>query len=255
VSIVRFQREGVRKIGQGDRRHKAYPAPSNAAAAVLIKFLGDVKLSAPGCRFLGGSAGHQRLLRPENPNRHAGHREVAFIRALGSRQLSRANVCARGTARVLVELREPTSMKKIAKRTQSRRRNPGESHPSPARRRRSGSGPWRSRRLRRPRVRLARLLAPGGVSAVFGQQRAAASLSGVLGRRDRRSIPGSTGSGRRPPARPCAAGRERPPSPLPARSAIALIAGLGDAAACARQTDEILFILSGLDIIRDVGGV
>jgi hypothetical protein len=31
---------------------------------------------------LAGSAGQQRLLRPENPNRHAGHREVASIRAL-----------------------------------------------------------------------------------------------------------------------------------------------------------------------------
>jgi hypothetical protein len=31
VSIVPVRREGVRQIGQGDRRHKSLPAPSNAA--------------------------------------------------------------------------------------------------------------------------------------------------------------------------------------------------------------------------------
>jgi hypothetical protein len=75
--MLRVSEKSDRVTGVAD-----LPAPWNAAAAVLIKFLGDVKLSTPGCRSLAGSAGQPRLLRPENSNRHAGHREVASIRAV-----------------------------------------------------------------------------------------------------------------------------------------------------------------------------
>jgi len=104
------------------------PHPRTPPPPVLMKFLGDVKLSTPGCRSLAGSAGQQRLLRPENPNRHAGHREVASIRALWLE----AAIAARQPCRLRTRNGESArpegtdvDEKKIAKRTQSRRRNPG----------------------------------------------------------------------------------------------------------------------------------
>jgi hypothetical protein len=97
--------------------------------AGLIKFLGDVKLSLSRLPLLARSAGQQRLLRPKNPNRPAGHPEVASIRALwleaavAARQPCRLRTRNGESARA-----EETEVdKKTAKRTQSRRRNPGES--------------------------------------------------------------------------------------------------------------------------------
>jgi hypothetical protein len=103
-----------------------------AAAAMLIEFLGAAKLSTPstGLPLLAGQPG---LFRPENANRHAAHCEVGWDPAVrfGARRLAlRANpavVRARGMAAERARRAEETRCrwKKIAKRTQSRRRNPG----------------------------------------------------------------------------------------------------------------------------------
>ena len=69
---------------------------------LLIEFLGDAKLTLPGTGCRSWPAVRVSLLRPENPNRHAGHREVAPSVRFGSRRLPvaarRPVVCARGTA-------------------------------------------------------------------------------------------------------------------------------------------------------------
>jgi hypothetical protein len=89
-----------------ERSALAEAAPGGGGGAPLIKFLGDAKLSTPGagCRSWPRSAGQPRLLRPENANCHAGHREVGWEPAVrfGARQRSRranpAVVRARGMA-------------------------------------------------------------------------------------------------------------------------------------------------------------
>jgi hypothetical protein len=70
-----------------------YRSAPDAGGALLIKFLGDAKLSTPGagCRSWPRGAGQPGLVRPENANCHAGHREVGWEPSVrfGARQRSR----------------------------------------------------------------------------------------------------------------------------------------------------------------------